>query len=116
MPYNGEFHFTALRTLGSVRTMRASSRRPRSRFQPDIAAMYACTGASPSAFAICGLPPERRTTFSPFRTLIGLAFAPAFGGDLDFGGGVVPDRSPPDSPRPRPGSRPLKTQHRAPLP
>ena len=38
--------------------------------------MYACTGASPSAFAICGLPPERRTTFS--CALIGLAFAPAF--------------------------------------
>jgi len=37
--------------------------------------MYACTGASPSAFAICGLPPERRTT-------------PRFDGDLGF----VPDR------------------------
>jgi hypothetical protein len=55
--------------------------------------MYACTGASPSAFAICGLPPERRTTFSPFRALIGsaprarrlvpgLAFAPAFAAPL----------------------------------
>src|SRR5437870_10483948 len=73
--------------------MSASRRFPMSRFQPGIAAMYACTGASPSAFAICGLPPERRTTatFSPFRTLIGLAslapglaFAPAFGGDLDL--------------------------------
>src|SRR5512134_1177636 len=71
--------------------MSASRRFPRSRFQPGIAAMYACTGASPSAFAICGLPPERRTTFSPPRTLIGLAslapglaFAPAFGGDLDL--------------------------------
>src|SRR6266849_7319049 len=94
MPYNGEFHFTALRTLGTFRTMSASSQRPTSRFQPGIAAMYACTGASPSAFAICGLPPERRTTatFSPSRPLIGLtslapglAFAPAFGGDLDFG-------------------------------
>src|SRR5574341_1509235 len=71
--------------------MSASRRFPRSRFQPGIAARYACTGASPSAFAICGLPPESRTTgtFSPFRTLIGLAplapglaFAPAFGGDL----------------------------------
>jgi hypothetical protein len=31
------------------------------RFHPGIAAMYAWTGASPSAFAICGLPPERRT-------------------------------------------------------
>src|SRR3984893_14707458 len=92
MPYNGEFHFTALRTLGALRTMSASRRFPRSRFQPGIAEMYACTGASPSAFAMRGLPPERTTaTFSPFRTLIGLAslapslaFAPAFGGDLAF--------------------------------
>src|SRR5882762_8594111 len=75
MPYNGEFHFTALRTSGTFRTMSASRRFPRSRFQPGIPAMYACTGASPSAFAICGLPPERRR---------GLAFAPAFGGDLDL--------------------------------
>src|SRR5918994_4043026 len=90
MPYMGEFHFTALRTLGTCRTMSASRRFPRSRFQPGIAAMYSCTGASPSAFAICGLPPERRTaTFSPFRALIGLAslapglaFAPAFAGPL----------------------------------
>src|ERR1700674_1867916 len=87
MPYNGEFHFTALRTLGTFRTMSASRRFPRSRFQPGIAAMYSCTGASPSAFAMRGLPPERTTaTFSPFRALIGLAslapglaFAPAFG-------------------------------------
>src|SRR6266567_153454 len=90
MPYNGEFHFTALRTLGTFRTMSASRRFPRSRFQPGIPAMYACTGASPSAFAMRGLPPERTTaTFSPFRTLIslaslGLAFAPAFAGDLAF--------------------------------
>src|SRR5687768_9944637 len=84
MPYNGEFHFTALRTLGTFRTISASRRFPRSRFQPGIAAMYARTGASPSAFAICGLPPERRTTFPPLRTLIGLAFAPAFGGGLDL--------------------------------
>src|SRR5918999_1956544 len=70
-PYSGELHFTAFRTLGTVRTMSASRRFPRSRFQPGIAAIYACTGASPSAFAICGLPPERRTT-------------PAVGGDLDF--------------------------------
>src|SRR6266487_7096434 len=86
MPYNGEFHFTALRTLGTFRTMSASRRFPMSRFQPGIAAMYACTGASPSAFAICGLPPESRTTatFSPSCTLIGLAFAPAFGGDLEL--------------------------------
>src|SRR3981189_3625907 len=88
MPYNGEFHFTALRTLGTFRTMSASRRFPRSRFQPGIPAMYACTGESPSAFAMRGLPPER-TTFSPFRTLIGmaslapgLAFAPAFAGPL----------------------------------
>src|SRR6266436_2322750 len=75
MPYNGEFHFTALRTLGTFRTMSASRRFPRSRFQPGIPAMYACTGASPSAFAMRGLPPERTTaTFAPFRTLIGLAF------------------------------------------
>src|SRR6187431_1559918 len=65
--------------------MIASRRRPRSRFQPGIAAMYACTGASPSAFAICGLPPERRATLSPFRALMGcLAFAPAFIGDLNL--------------------------------
>src|SRR5688572_2405444 len=87
MPYNGEFHFTALRTLGTLRTMSASRRFPRSRFQPGIAAMYACTGASPSAFAICGLPPERRMgTFSPLGTLIGLAFASAFGADFDLVG------------------------------
>jgi hypothetical protein len=72
--------------------MSASRRFPRLRFQPGIPAMYACTGASPSAFAMRGLPPERTTaTFSPIRTLIGLAslapglaFAPAFGGDLAF--------------------------------
>src|SRR6202795_5021468 len=69
--------------------MSASRRFPMSRFQPGIAAMYACTGASPSAFAICGFPPERRATPSPFRALIGLAslptglaFAPAVGGDF----------------------------------
>src|SRR5690348_9665806 len=43
--------------------MIVSSRVAASRCQPLNAAMYACTGASPSAFAICGLPPERRTTF-----------------------------------------------------
>src|SRR5688572_26661610 len=43
--------------------MRASRRLPRLLFQPGIAAMYARTGASPSAFAICGLPPERRAGF-----------------------------------------------------
>src|SRR3546814_11319193 len=69
--------------------MSESRRFPRSLFQPGIAAIYACTGASPSAFAICGLPPERRTTFLPFRALTGLAslapgvaFAPAFAGPL----------------------------------
>ncbi|HET9158593.1 MAG TPA: hypothetical protein VFN91_18100 [Myxococcaceae bacterium] len=40
--------------------MSASSRRPTSRFHSGMAARYACTGAFPSAFAICGLPPERR--------------------------------------------------------
>src|SRR5438093_7017105 len=91
MPYNGEFHFTALRTLGTLCTMSVSRRFPMARFQPGIAAIYTCTGASPSAFAMRGLPPERRTTFSPSRTLIGLAslapglaFAPAFGWDLDL--------------------------------
>src|SRR5687768_18204983 len=88
MPYNGEFHFTALRTLGTAPTMSASSRFPRSRFQPGIAEMYACTGASPSAFAICGLPPDRRTAFPPFRARLArlagrLAFAPAFDGAFD---------------------------------
>ena len=32
-----------------------------------MAAMCACTGASPSAFVICGLPPERRTGFATAR-------------------------------------------------
>src|SRR3984893_3964212 len=96
MPYNGEFHFTALRTLGTFRSMSASRRFPRSRFQPGIPAMYACTGASPSAFAMRGLPPERTTaTFSPFRTLIGLAslapglaFVPAFAVFLALAAGL----------------------------
>src|ERR1700730_9776333 len=96
MPYNGEFHFTALRTLGTFRTMSASRRFPRSRFQPGIPAMYACTGASPSAFAMRGLPPERTTaTFSPFRTLIGLAslapglaLVPAFAVFLSLAAGL----------------------------
>src|SRR5688500_7065125 len=59
----------ALRTLGTFRTMSASRRFPMSRFQPGIAAMYACTGASPSSFAMRGLPPERRTTFLAFSHL-----------------------------------------------
>src|SRR5688572_8799716 len=42
--------------------MSASRRFPASRFQPGSAAMYACTGALPSAFAIWGLPPERSLT------------------------------------------------------
>jgi hypothetical protein len=32
-----------------------------------MAAMYACTGASPSALAIRGLPPESSTGSSPAR-------------------------------------------------
>src|SRR5687767_13933306 len=47
--------------------MTASRRRPTSRFQPGMAAMYACTGASPSALAICGLPPERSFGFAAAR-------------------------------------------------
>ena len=35
----GEFHLTAFRTLGTLRTMSASRRRPMSRFQPGKAAM-----------------------------------------------------------------------------
>src|SRR5205809_975135 len=62
----------------------ASRRLPTSRFQPGIPLIYACTGASPSAFAMRGLPPERMVTFSAFRALIGLAFAPVFGRDLAF--------------------------------
>ena len=38
-PCSGEFHLTALRTPGTVRTMSASRRRPTSRFQPGMAAM-----------------------------------------------------------------------------
>ena len=52
---------TAFFTCGTTFTTSASSRAPTWRFQPGIAAMYACTGASPSALAICGLPPDRRT-------------------------------------------------------
>src|SRR5436190_23840088 len=46
-PYSGEFHLTALRAPGTVRTMSVSRRRPTSRFQPGMAAMVACTEASP---------------------------------------------------------------------
>src|SRR5687767_421159 len=63
-PYSGEFHLTALRTPGTVRTMIASSRRPTSRFQPCIAVMYDRTGASPYPLAICGLPPARSLGFA----------------------------------------------------
>src|SRR3989442_14930350 len=62
--------------------MSASRRFPRSRFQPGIAAMYARTGASPSAFAICGLPPER--SFTDLASAVSrLAFAPVFGEYLE---------------------------------
>src|SRR5687768_4516296 len=50
--------------------MSASIRRPTPLFQPGIAAMYACTGASPSALAICGLP--------PLSSFGGLALEPVF--------------------------------------
>src|SRR5437763_16937866 len=52
--------------------MSASRRLPRSRVQPGIAAMYACTAASPSAFGIRGLPPASRWTaaFSPSLPLL----------------------------------------------
>ena len=60
---------------------------PRSRFQPGIAAMYACTGDRPrlSRFADCRL---RRMTFSPLDDLAGFALPSALadGLDLDFGG------------------------------
>src|ERR1041385_4545122 len=62
--------------------MSASRRFPKSRFQPGIAAMYACTGASPSAFAICGLPPER--SFTGLALLVRLAVARDAGDGLDF--------------------------------
>lgn len=44
--------------------MTASRWRPTARFQPGMAAIYACTGASPSAFEILGLPPARRAGFA----------------------------------------------------
>src|SRR4029450_8450918 len=49
--------------------MSASRRRPTSRFQLGMAAMYAWTGPSPSAFAIWGLPPARRAGFAATRLL-----------------------------------------------
>src|SRR5262245_3313459 len=68
--------------------MSASRRFPTSRFQPGIASMYARTGVSPSAFAICGLPPESRptATFPLLRSFASLTpalpFAPDFVEDL----------------------------------
>ena len=50
--WKGEFHLTAFRTLGTLRTMSASRRRPLPHFQPGMAAMQACTGESPAAFAV----------------------------------------------------------------
>jgi hypothetical protein len=65
--------------LGTARTISWSSRLPTLLFQPGIAAMYACTGPSPSPFAICGLPPDSITTPSLFFvSLVRLALgAPA---------------------------------------
>ena len=37
--WKGEFHLTAFRTLGTLRTMSASRRRPLPHFQPGMAAM-----------------------------------------------------------------------------
>src|SRR5262245_60402372 len=65
--------------------MSASRRDPRSRFQPCNAAMYACTGASPSAFAICGLPPDRSFILAGLASVaLGMAFTPDFAGRLAF--------------------------------
>ena len=53
-------------------------------FQPGMARMYAWTGALPSAFAICGLPPARSLTgfeagfFAPGDFFAVFAFAGAF--------------------------------------
>src|SRR5688572_9737909 len=46
--------------------MTASSHLPSALFHPGIAAIYAWTGASPSALAICGLPPESSLTGEDF--------------------------------------------------
>src|SRR5688500_6885358 len=73
--------------------MSASRRFPTARFQSGIAAIYACTGALPSPFGICGLPPASRTTFSLFRALLdlaagaGLALARGLGAALLVAGG-----------------------------
>ena len=74
--------FDRFRTPGTVRVMSASRRRPTSRFQPGMAAMYAWTGASPSAFAICGLPPERSFGFATFTDALGFFLAIVFTGGL----------------------------------
>src|SRR4051794_12257870 len=66
IPYIGEFHRTAFRTEGTARLTITSMRRAASRFQPDNASMYACTGASPSALAICGFPPDSSFGFGVF--------------------------------------------------
>jgi hypothetical protein len=62
--------------------MIVSSRFASGRFQPGSAAIYACTGALPSPFAICGLPPVSNTGF--LRVLVGLAVALMFGFGLGF--------------------------------
>jgi hypothetical protein len=46
--------------------------------------MYACTGASPSAIAICGLPPARRRGFAAVR-LDALLFDAELRGSALFG-------------------------------
>src|SRR5687768_14149670 len=53
--------------------MRASRRLPTSRFQPGIAAMYALTGASPSALAICGFPPLSKAGLPALALALGFA-------------------------------------------
>ena len=37
--WKGEFHLTVFRTLGTLRTMSASRRRPLPRFQPGMTAL-----------------------------------------------------------------------------
>ena len=39
--WQGEFHLTVFRTLGTLRTMSASRRHPLPQFQPGMAAMHA---------------------------------------------------------------------------
>jgi hypothetical protein len=47
-----------------------------------MAAMYACTGASPSALAICGFPPESSFGFAltRLRAVLFATFADLFAG------------------------------------